>query len=120
MTLALGIFGEIVDNKSVSVQGLSTGQSQVAIRSLGVSVFLSNSVQYSQHTMEEALRRVKLMRADLGGTEILTPLQTIYRGPSIPGHPLQVRVGTDLTGDRESNLRSRIHNLELHCRIVEI
>ncbi|XP_036856753.2 von Willebrand factor A domain-containing protein 5A isoform X1 [Manis javanica] len=57
--------------------------------------FFPNSVQYSQHTMEEALRRVKLMRADLGGTEILTPLQTIYRGPSIPGHPLQLFVFTD-------------------------
>ncbi|KAF5921432.1 hypothetical protein HPG69_019483, partial [Diceros bicornis minor] len=54
-----------------------------------------NSVNYSQHTMEEALRRVKLMQADLGGTEILTPLQAIYRGTSIPGHPLQLFVFTD-------------------------
>ncbi|XP_057346279.1 von Willebrand factor A domain-containing protein 5A [Manis pentadactyla] len=57
--------------------------------------FFPNSVQYSQHTMEEALKRVKLLRADLGGTEILTPLQTIYRGPSVPGHPLQLFVFTD-------------------------
>jgi hypothetical protein len=49
------------------------------------------SVKYTQKTMEEAVERVKLMSADLGGTEILTPLQDIYRGPSIPGHPLQVR-----------------------------
>ncbi|XP_039106197.1 von Willebrand factor A domain-containing protein 5A isoform X1 [Hyaena hyaena] len=57
--------------------------------------FFPNSVKYSQDTMEEALRRVKLMRADLGGTEILTPLQVIYREPSIPGHPLQLFVFTD-------------------------
>ncbi|XP_014640481.1 PREDICTED: von Willebrand factor A domain-containing protein 5A [Ceratotherium simum simum] len=57
--------------------------------------FFPNSVNYSQHTMEEALRRVKLMQADLGGTEILTPLQAIYRGTSIPGHPLQLFVFTD-------------------------
>lgn len=56
-------------------------------------------MQYTQQTMEEALRRVKLMRADLGGTEILIPLQFIYRGPSIPGHPLQVRNGTEPTGE---------------------
>ncbi|XP_049467422.1 von Willebrand factor A domain-containing protein 5A isoform X2 [Panthera uncia] len=57
--------------------------------------FFPNSVKYTQDTMEEALRRVKLMRADLGGTEILTPLQVIYREPSIPGHPLQLFVFTD-------------------------
>ncbi|XP_029812836.1 von Willebrand factor A domain-containing protein 5A isoform X2 [Suricata suricatta] len=57
--------------------------------------FFPNSVKYSQDTMEEALKRVKLMRADLGGTEILTPLQIIYREPSIPGHPLQLFVFTD-------------------------
>ncbi|XP_025749604.1 von Willebrand factor A domain-containing protein 5A [Callorhinus ursinus] len=57
--------------------------------------FFPNSVQYTQQTMEEALRRVKLMQADLGGTEILTPLQIIYREPSIAGHPLQLFVFTD-------------------------
>uniref|UniRef100_A0A667G647 von Willebrand factor A domain-containing protein 5A n=1 Tax=Lynx canadensis TaxID=61383 RepID=A0A667G647_LYNCA len=57
--------------------------------------FFPNSVKYTQDTMEEALRRVKLMRADLGGTEILTPLQVIYREPSTPGHPLQLFVFTD-------------------------
>lgn len=45
--------------------------------------------------MEEALRKVKLMEADLGGTEILTPLKNIYSGASIPGHPLQLFVFTD-------------------------
>ncbi|GAB5577198.1 von Willebrand factor A domain-containing protein 5A isoform X1 [Prionailurus iriomotensis] len=53
-------------------------------------ILSKNSVKYTQDTMEEALRRVKLMRADLGGTEILTPLQVIYREPSTPGHPLQL------------------------------
>ncbi|XP_020008953.2 von Willebrand factor A domain-containing protein 5A isoform X1 [Castor canadensis] len=57
--------------------------------------FFLESVKYTQKTMEEAVERVKLMSADLGGTEILTPLQDIYRGPSIPGHPLQVFVFTD-------------------------
>lgn len=57
--------------------------------------FFPNSVEYAQSTMEEALRRVKLMRANLGGTEILIPLQHIYKQPSVPGHPLQVFVFTD-------------------------
>ncbi|XP_066221385.1 von Willebrand factor A domain-containing protein 5A isoform X1 [Saccopteryx leptura] len=57
--------------------------------------FFQNSVTYSQQTMEEALGRVKLMEADLGGTEILTPLKDIYSKPPIPGHPLQLFVFTD-------------------------
>lgn len=57
--------------------------------------FFKHSVKYSQRTMEEALRKLKLMQADLGGTEILTPLKNIYSGPSIPGHPLQLFVFTD-------------------------
>uniref|UniRef100_A0A2K6F1H5 VIT domain-containing protein n=1 Tax=Propithecus coquereli TaxID=379532 RepID=A0A2K6F1H5_PROCO len=57
--------------------------------------FFRESVKYSQQTMEEALGRVKCIRADLGGTEILAPLQNIYRAPSIPGHPLQLFVFTD-------------------------
>ncbi|KAM4848355.1 von Willebrand factor A domain-containing protein 5A isoform X2 [Urocitellus parryii] len=57
--------------------------------------FFPESVKYTQQTMEEAVNRVKLMRADLGGTEILAPLQNIYRKPSIPGHPLQLFIFTD-------------------------
>ncbi|KAM5222619.1 von Willebrand factor A domain-containing protein 5A isoform 2-T9 [Hipposideros larvatus] len=57
--------------------------------------FFKHSVKYSQRTMEKALRKLKVMNADLGGTEILTPLKNIYSGPSIPGHPLQLFVFTD-------------------------
>ncbi|XP_021104698.1 von Willebrand factor A domain-containing protein 5A isoform X2 [Heterocephalus glaber] len=57
--------------------------------------FFPESVKYTQQTMEEAVERVQLLKADLGGTEILTPLQKIFRGPSIPGHPLQLFVFTD-------------------------
>ncbi|XP_045407386.1 von Willebrand factor A domain-containing protein 5A isoform X2 [Lemur catta] len=57
--------------------------------------FFPESVEYTQQTMEEALGRVKHIRADLGGTEILAPLQNIYRAPSIPGHPLQLFIFTD-------------------------
>lgn len=55
------------------------------------------SVKYTQETMEKAVEKVKLMLADLGGTEILTPLRKVFRKPPIPGHPLQVRIGRTLT-----------------------
>ncbi|XP_073349292.1 von Willebrand factor A domain-containing protein 5A-like isoform X2 [Pagrus major] len=57
-------------------------------------IFLK-SVEYSQKTMEEALKKVERMGADLGGTEILKPLQHIYSQPCIPNQPRQVFVFTD-------------------------
>ncbi|XP_040585948.1 von Willebrand factor A domain-containing protein 5A isoform X2 [Mesocricetus auratus] len=57
--------------------------------------FFPESVKYTQETMEKAVKRVKDLKADLGGTEILTPLLDIYKRPSIPGHPLQIFVFTD-------------------------
>ncbi len=41
--------------------------------------------------MEEALRRVKSMDANMGGTEILQPLKHIYTQPCYPDHPRQVQ-----------------------------
>ncbi|KAM4828200.1 von Willebrand factor A domain-containing protein 5A [Thomomys bottae] len=58
-------------------------------------MFFPESVRYSQKTMEAAVEKVKLMSADLGGTEILTPLQSLFRRRAIPGHPLQIFVFTD-------------------------
>ncbi|XP_036076891.1 von Willebrand factor A domain-containing protein 5A isoform X2 [Rousettus aegyptiacus] len=74
--------------------------------------FFHRSVKYTQRTMDEALRRVKLMRADLGGTEILTPLRNIYSGPSIPGHPLQLFVFTD---GEVTDTFSVIKEVQINC-----
>nr|XP_029506346.1 von Willebrand factor A domain-containing protein 5A-like [Oncorhynchus nerka] len=52
--------------------------------------FFPKSVEYSQKTMDEALQKVKEMRADLGGTEILQPLKHIYSQPCLPDQPRQV------------------------------
>ncbi|KAG9342172.1 hypothetical protein JZ751_017172, partial [Albula glossodonta] len=51
--------------------------------------FFPKSVEYNQEMMEKALEKVKGMRADLGGTEILRPLRDIYSQPCLPGHPRQ-------------------------------
>ncbi|XP_061916054.1 von Willebrand factor A domain-containing protein 5A-like isoform X1 [Entelurus aequoreus] len=53
------------------------------------------SVEYSEKTMEEALKKVKEMQANLGGTEILQPLKHIYNQPCIPSQPRQLFVFTD-------------------------
>uniref|UniRef100_A0A3Q1JET5 VIT domain-containing protein n=1 Tax=Anabas testudineus TaxID=64144 RepID=A0A3Q1JET5_ANATE len=53
------------------------------------------SVEYSETTMEEALKKVEQMAADLGGTEILEPLKHIYSQPCILNQPRQLFVFTD-------------------------
>ena len=50
----------------------------------------SKSVEYSEKSLEEALKIVQAMQADLGGTEILEPLKHIYSQPCIPNQPRQV------------------------------
>uniref|UniRef100_A0AAQ4QBJ0 VWFA domain-containing protein n=1 Tax=Gasterosteus aculeatus aculeatus TaxID=481459 RepID=A0AAQ4QBJ0_GASAC len=55
----------------------------------------TKSEEYNQKTMEEALKKVEEMEANLGGTEILKPLKHIYRQPSIPNQPRQLFVFTD-------------------------
>ncbi|XP_051771656.1 von Willebrand factor A domain-containing protein 5A isoform X2 [Ctenopharyngodon idella] len=57
--------------------------------------FFPQSVVYSEDTMEEALNRVKNMKADMGGTEILQPLKHIYSQPCYPDHPRQLFIFTD-------------------------
>uniref|UniRef100_A0A8C0IPN4 Uncharacterized protein n=1 Tax=Chelonoidis abingdonii TaxID=106734 RepID=A0A8C0IPN4_CHEAB len=57
--------------------------------------FYPQSVAYTQQTMAKSLQRVQQLQADLGGTEILAPLQAIYRSPCRDGHPRQLFVFTD-------------------------
>ncbi|XP_048013627.1 von Willebrand factor A domain-containing protein 5A-like isoform X2 [Megalobrama amblycephala] len=57
--------------------------------------FFPQSVEYNQDTMDQALKRVKEMRADLGGTEILKPLKDIYIQPCYSDHPRQLFIFTD-------------------------
>lgn len=77
--------------------------------------FFPESVKYTQETIEDAVERVKSLDADLGGTEILTPLSNIYKTSSIPGHPLQLFVFTDgevsdtFSVIREVKLNSKKH-----------
>uniref|UniRef100_A0A8C1H0L6 von Willebrand factor A domain-containing protein 5A-like n=1 Tax=Cyprinus carpio TaxID=7962 RepID=A0A8C1H0L6_CYPCA len=57
--------------------------------------FFPQSVEYNQDTVDKALKRVKEMKADMGGTEILQPLKHIYSQPCYPDHPRQLFVFTD-------------------------
>ncbi|KAA0724670.1 von Willebrand factor A domain-containing protein 5A [Triplophysa tibetana] len=57
--------------------------------------FFPQSVVYNQDTMDQALKKVNEMSANMGGTEILQPLRHIYSQPCYPEHPRQLFVFTD-------------------------
>uniref|UniRef100_A0A3P8UCR4 von Willebrand factor A domain containing 5A n=1 Tax=Amphiprion percula TaxID=161767 RepID=A0A3P8UCR4_AMPPE len=74
------------------------------------------SVEYSQKTMEEALKKVEEMEANLGGTEILKPLKHIYSQHCIPNQPRQLFVFTDgAVGNTKEVLDLVKKNSGSHC-----
>ncbi|XP_073536453.1 von Willebrand factor A domain-containing protein 5A-like isoform X2 [Phyllobates terribilis] len=57
--------------------------------------FFSESIEYTQQSLDDAVEKVNQMQADLGGTEILEPLQKIYKTAGRPDHPRQLFIFTD-------------------------
>ncbi|XP_077334227.1 von Willebrand factor A domain-containing protein 5A-like isoform X3 [Lithobates pipiens] len=57
--------------------------------------FFPESVEYTQQSMEEAVKKVNEMDAGFGGTEILQPLKKIYQTAGRAEHPRQLFVFTD-------------------------
>ena len=58
--------------------------------------FFPSSQPYNQETMEKATRFAEKMQADFGGTELLAPLQSIFKQkPQSSGLPRQVFILTD-------------------------
>ncbi|XP_078686407.1 von Willebrand factor A domain-containing protein 5A-like isoform X3 [Branchiostoma floridae x Branchiostoma belcheri] len=55
----------------------------------------NNSQKYDNKSLKTACKALKEMEADLGGTEILQPLQFVYKQPAIEGHPRQLFLLTD-------------------------
>ena len=54
-----------------------------------------SSIAYTQENLDKAVKHAEGMRADLGGTELLRPLQHIFKQPLLSGLPRQVFVLTD-------------------------
>ncbi|XP_063157097.1 von Willebrand factor A domain-containing protein 5A-like isoform X3 [Candoia aspera] len=69
------------------------------------------SVEYTQETMNTSIQRVKELKSDLGGTEILRPLKAIYSQPCLEGRPRQLFVFTD---GEVSNTNEAIAEVRLH------
>ena len=58
-------------------------------------LFPAVSVPYSQETLDKATRHAQGMQANLGGTELLQPLEYIFREKTTSGLPRQIFVLTD-------------------------
>ena len=58
-------------------------------------LFSAVSVPYTQESLDKATRHAREMQANLGGTELLQPLEYIFREKSTSGLPRQIFVLTD-------------------------
>lgn len=69
-----------------------------------------DSKRYSEESMNKASQHASTMRADLGGTELLQPLNHIYNNmPQRPGYSRQIIVLTD----------GQVSNTDEVCRVVQ-
>nr|XP_055047552.1 von Willebrand factor A domain-containing protein 5A-like isoform X4 [Misgurnus anguillicaudatus] len=75
--------------------------------------FFPQSVVYNQDTMDQALKKVNEMGANMGGTEILQPLKHIYSQPGYPEHPRQLFVFTD---GEVGNTKEVLDLVKLHAK----
>lgn len=58
--------------------------------------FLSNSsIQYSQESLEKTSMEIENFAANMGGTEIYTPLQKVFSAPQVKGYPRFIFLLTD-------------------------
>ncbi|ESO09061.1 hypothetical protein HELRODRAFT_74072, partial [Helobdella robusta] len=58
-------------------------------------LFKEGSEKYTKESLEKALEHQKTLSADLGGTEILEPLVSIYSKPILPTHSRNIFLITD-------------------------
>ena len=82
-----------------------------------MDMLFSSSQAYTDSTLEEARALVRSLDADMGGTEILTPLQTILNQPEQEGRPKQLFVITD---GAVSNSRECIQLVGAHRRSTRV
>ena len=81
--------------------------------------FFPSSQPYNQETMEKATRFAEKMQADFGGTELLAPLQSIFKQkPQSSGLPRQMFILTDGSVSNTSNVISEVRKNSHSTRCV--
>ena len=68
------------------------GQTQTQKGNFQQNIFLyyNRSQEYSEYTLQQAIDLQKTMDSNMGGTEILKPLKSIYSKSCKQGYPRQV------------------------------
>lgn len=59
------------------------------------TTLFKKSQLYNDENLKEATKLAETMQADLGGTEILAPLEWVFSQPLVKGHPRQLFLLTD-------------------------
>ena len=81
--------------------------------------FFPSSQPYNQETMEKATRFAEKMQADFGGTELLAPLQSIFKQKSqSSGLPRQVFILTDGSVSNTDSVISEVRKNSHSTRCV--
>ena len=79
------------------------------------TLLFANSVSYNQQHIDEAITHAQSIQADLGGTELLPPLEHIFKQPLFPGFSRQLFL---LTDGAVSNTYQCIHEVKRNAKYV--
>ncbi|CAI2383841.1 unnamed protein product [Moneuplotes crassus] len=75
------------------------------------TLFKEESIEYNEESLNEAIDEINTFTADLGGTEILTPLCEIFKMKPTPGYPRNIFLLTDgAVQDKEKVIRKISEN----------
>jgi len=66
--------------------------------------YFNDSVEYTKENMEAALNKAKTMGADLGGTNLLSPLKNIFEKKAKEGYVKQIFIITDGEVEAQSQI----------------
>ena len=75
-----------------------------------------SSVPYNQENLDVAIKHAESLQADLGGTELLSPLKHVFGQPLLPGLPRQVFVLTDGSVSNTNACIQEVRNNVKHSR----
>ncbi len=78
------------------------------------------SVPYNQETLDTSMAHLQDLQADLGGTELLQPLDAIFCSPTVPGFSRQVFVLTDGSVSNTSQCIQKVKDYSSFSRYVYI
>jgi Ca-activated chloride channel family protein len=84
---------------------------------MSIDAMFKESVAYSQATLDEATKKVQAMKADLGGTELLAPLQFVMEQNTHDKMPRQIVLLTDGEVGNEAQIIELATKHAASCRI---